>query len=125
LPRWIAPTNAPAEVRAAWAKYIAALEAHEAGHAELAIAAAAEMHKRMERIGSESDCNTLQTRVQTECQSVLDSFRAQEKDYDRRTRHGATQGATFRGRFPGGTNAPGRGPPPGRTNSVNSPRRPN
>ena len=125
LPRWIAPTNAPAEVRAAWAKYIASLEVHEAGHAELAIAAAAEMHKRIEKIGSESDCNTLKTRVQTECQSVLDSFRAQEKDYDRRTRHGATQGATLRGRSPGGTNAVGRWPPPGWTNSVNSPRRPN
>ena len=106
LPQWIAPTNTPAEVRAAWAKYLAALEVHEAGHADLAIAAAAEMQKRIKEIGSGLDCNTLRTTVQTECKAVLDSYRAQEKDYDRRTRHGATQGATLRGRRPGGTNAP-------------------
>ena len=96
LPRWIAPTNTPAEVRTAWAKYVAALEVHEIGHADLALAAAAEMHKRIKEIGSDSDCNALRTRVQNECQAALDSYRAQEKDYDRRTRHGATQGATFR-----------------------------
>ena len=127
LPRWIAPTNAPAEVRAAWAKYAAALEVHENGHADLALAAAAEMHKRIKEIDSNLDCITLRARVQAECKAVLDSHRAQEKDYDRKTRHGATQGATLRGgRFSGETNAAGRWrPPPGWTNSVNPPRRPN
>jgi predicted secreted Zn-dependent protease len=125
LPRWIPPTNTPPEVRTAWAKYIAALEVHEAGHADLAIAAAAEMHKRVTAIGNDLDCITLRTRVQSECQAVLDSHRAQEKDYDRRTRHGATQGATFRGQFPGGTNTAERWRRPGGTNSVNRPRRPN
>jgi predicted secreted Zn-dependent protease len=123
LPRWIAPTNTPAEVRAAWAKYAAALEVHENGHADLALAAAAEMHKRIKEIESNLDCITLRTRVQAECKAVLDSYRAQEKEYDRQTRHGATQGATFRGRFPEGTNDAGRWRPrPGWTNSVNSPR---
>jgi predicted secreted Zn-dependent protease len=125
LPKWIAPTNTPADVRAAWAKYVAALEVHEAGHADLAIAAAEEMHKRVKEISSDLDCNTLRTTVQNECQAALDSHRAQERDYDRKTRHGATQGASFRGRFPGGTKPSGRWPPPGWTNSVNSPRRPN
>ena len=126
LPRWVPPTNTPPEVRAAWAKYISALELHEAGHADLAISAAAEMHKRINEIGSDLDCITLRARVQSECKAVLDSHRAQERDYDRRTRHGATQGATFRGAFPEGTNAPGRGRRPwDGTNSVNSPRRPN
>jgi len=125
LPRWIPPTNTPVEVRTAWAKYIAALEVHEAGHADLAIGAAAEMHKRINAIGNDLDCVTLRTRVQNECQAALDSYRAQERDYDRQTRHGATQGATFRGQFPGGTNTTGRWRPPGWTNSVNRPRRPN
>ena len=124
LPRWIAPTNAPAEVRATWAKYIAALEVHENGHADLALAAAAEMHKRIKEIDSNLDCITLRARVQAECKAALDSHRAQERDYDRKTRHGATQGATLRGRFPGGTNSTERWrPPPGWTNTVNRPRR--
>src|SRR5688572_4133709 len=38
LPKWVAPTNTPVEVRAAWAKYVAALEVHEQGHADLALA---------------------------------------------------------------------------------------
>ena len=66
LPKWIAPTNTAAEVRAAWAKYVAALEVHEEGHADLAIAAAAEMHKRVGAISNDLDCNTLRTTVQDE-----------------------------------------------------------
>jgi len=117
LPRWIAPTNTPATVRETWVKYLRALEQHEAGHADMAIAAAAEMHKRIKEIGSLEDCEALRKKVQTECQAILDSYRAREKEYDEQTRHGATQGATLRGRFPGGTNAPDRWrPPPGGTN---------
>src|SRR5688572_5765820 len=119
LPRWIPPTNTPPTVRATWARYLAALEQHEAGHADIALAATAEMHKRIKEIGGESDCDALRTKVKNECQAILDSHRAREKEYDEQTRHGVTQGATLRGRFPGGTNAPGRWrQPPGGTNSV-------
>jgi predicted secreted Zn-dependent protease len=107
LPRWIAPTNAPASVRAAWHRYVTALAQHEAGHADIALAAAAEMHRRIPQIKSGDDCATLKSKVQSECTAILDAHRAQEKEYDQRTRHGATQGATLRGRRPGGPDAEG------------------
>jgi predicted secreted Zn-dependent protease len=96
LPRWVAPTNTPVSVRAAWQQYLTALTQHEAGHADFALAAAAEMHERIKAIGSDADCAALRSKVQSECQGIIDSHRAREKEYDERTRHGATQGATLR-----------------------------
>jgi predicted secreted Zn-dependent protease len=96
LPRWIAPTNTPASVRSAWQRYVAALAQHEAGHADFALTAAAEMHQRIKEIGSDPDCAALRSKVQTECQAIIDAHRAREKEYDQRTRHGATEGATLR-----------------------------
>jgi predicted secreted Zn-dependent protease len=96
LPRWVVPTNTPVAVRAAWQQYLTALMQHEAGHADFALAAAAEMHKRIKEIESDADCAALKTRVHSECQAIIDSHRAREKEYDERTKHGATQGATLR-----------------------------
>lgn len=112
LPRWVPPTNTPPTVRQTWAKYIRALEQHEAGHADIALAATAEMHKRIQEIGSESDCDALRAKIKDECEKILTAHRDREKEYDQQTRHGATQGATLRGQWPGGTNTVGR--PPGR-----------
>src|SRR5882672_1858319 len=47
LPRWTAPTNAPDSTKQTWQKYAAALGQHEAGHAAIALAAAADLRKRV------------------------------------------------------------------------------
>src|SRR5438093_2422362 len=46
LPRWTAPANAPVEVKTNWQRYITALGQHEAGHAQLALDAAAGLEKQ-------------------------------------------------------------------------------
>lgn len=97
LPKWVPPTNTLPAVREAWAKYLRALEQHEAGHADIALAATAEMHKRVKDIGTEPDCDALRTKVKTECDTILEAHRAREKEYDQQTRHGATQGARLGG----------------------------
>ncbi len=98
LPRWVAPTNAPETVKQIWQKYWTALAHHEAGHAAIALAAAAEIQKRVKEVGEGADCDFLKRKIKELAQGVVETHRKRDKDYDERTRHGATQGATLPGR---------------------------
>jgi predicted secreted Zn-dependent protease len=106
LPRWHAPTNATDDIKAEWQRYITALGQHEAGHAQFALHAAADMHKQLKKTGEAPDCDTLRSRLTSMCQSTVTSYRQREREYDERTRHGATQGAVLRGRSRGGPDPP-------------------
>lgn len=98
LPRWIAPTNAPESVKTIWQNYAAALGQHESGHAAVALAAATEMRKRVGQAGEGSSCDGLKQRINELSQQVVEEYRKRDKEYDERTRHGATQGAAWPGR---------------------------
>lgn len=96
LPRWTPPTNAPPELRADWNRFITSLGQHEDGHSRLAFAAVAELHKQVKAAGEDTDCGRLRNKINDLARRVVDDFRAREREYDRRTNHGATQGASFR-----------------------------
>ena len=98
LPRWIAPTNAPDTVKQVWQKYAAALGHHEAGHAAIALAAAADIRKRVREAGEGSDCAGLKKRINDLGRQVIEEHRKRDKDYDEQTQHGATEGASLPGR---------------------------
>jgi predicted secreted Zn-dependent protease len=98
LPRWIAPTNAPDTVKQIWQKYATALGQHEAGHAAIALAAAADVRKRIQETGEGVDCAGLKKRINDLCRQVIEEHRKRDKDYDEQTQHGATQGASLPGR---------------------------
>jgi predicted secreted Zn-dependent protease len=95
LPRWIAPTNATEDVRSAWERFITALGKHEAGHGQIAVAAAAEIHKRAKESGQDADCAALKQKINSLGQSILEQYRARDREYDERTKHGVTQGAVL------------------------------
>jgi len=96
LPRWTPPADAPAALAAAWTRFITALGEHEDGHSRLALAAVADLHKRIKELGPAADCDGLRKRINDLAGRVIEEHRQREKDYDRRTRHGETQGATLR-----------------------------
>jgi len=98
MPRWVAPTNAPETVKQIWQHYVTALGQHEAGHVAFALAAAAEVQKQAKEIGEGADCASLQKRINELAQQAVESHRQRDKEYDERTRHGATQGASLPGR---------------------------
>lgn len=86
LPRLV-DSDAPAEVRARWRRYVEALETHEAGHASRAWARVPDITSAL---------------LDSSCEAANDTARAIVKQmnkadiaYDSETRHGATQGATF------------------------------
>jgi predicted secreted Zn-dependent protease len=95
LPRWIAATNTPPEIKTAWQRYITALGQHEAGHAQFALNAAAEM-QRQSKTAEMADCEALKSTLNSQSQAILEDYRRREREYDERTKHGAAQGAVLR-----------------------------
>src|ERR1043165_5733333 len=95
LPRWIARTHVSPEVKRAWERYISELGRHEDGHAQFALAAAAEQRKRIQKLGAERSCDILKNRIDDLARQVLKDYRTKEQAYDARTDHGAKQGAPF------------------------------
>lgn len=93
MPRWTAPVGATPSTRNAWDRYIQALGQHEAGHAQLALAAAADLNKLAKGLGEQTDCVGLKEKINALGQAVLEDYRKREKAYDERTQHGLTQGA--------------------------------
>ncbi len=100
MPRWMAPTNALETTRKIWQQYITALGGHEAGHGAIAVAAAAELNKRVGSLGEATECDGLKRKIEALCPRVIEEFRARDKTYDATTRHGATQGAVLPGGRP-------------------------
>ena len=99
LPLWRAPTNVADGVKAAWDRYAAALGQHEASHAGYALLAVAELHKRVKRIEQDQDCIIMKKRINDAGQEVVAEYRRLDRDYDQRTRHGATEGAVLPARI--------------------------
>lgn len=95
MPRWIAPTNAAETTVNRWTDYRAALGRHEAAHAAIALAAAAELNKRARAIGVAADCDQLKQRLEEAGRIVIEEFRARDKAYDEKTQHGGTEGAVL------------------------------
>lgn len=95
MPKWSPPADAPAELVARWEKYQKALELHENGHKEHGLGAAREVREKLRGLDSEPDCDAMNRTANAAANRVVDDFKAKDKEYDRRTRHGATQGARF------------------------------
>lgn len=94
LPRWNPAGTAPAALVAQWDAFLRALSIHEAGHAELGSEAARSVRRELERVTAPT-CASMNSRAQEAVDRVLQEFRARNRLYDERTRHGATQGAVW------------------------------
>ena len=95
LPRWTAPTNAEPATRDEWRRYITALAQHELGHAQFAQLAAAGVRKVMSAMTTEANCEQLKKQINAGCNTVVENFKKRDQEYDERTRHWETQGASL------------------------------
>lgn len=98
LPLWTPPTNAPITVIQIWTNYFTALLRHEVGHGQMAVMAATELQRRVKQQGGGSDCESLKRTLNQLGDAVVAEYRQRDKEYDEKTRHGATQGAVLPGR---------------------------
>jgi predicted secreted Zn-dependent protease len=92
LPRWTPPTNATPELKAAWQRLFWNLAQHEGGHSEIALAALAEVHRRVKELPDDPDCDGLRPKVNAMIQGVLDEYHRLDGDFDQRTQHGRWSG---------------------------------
>lgn len=85
--------GASAQHQAAFDRYVQALSRHEQGHVQLGRDAAQAIDRAITALPEASDCATLQRAADALGHRLLREHAEREKDYDRTTRHGATQGA--------------------------------
>jgi predicted secreted Zn-dependent protease len=95
LPQWRAPSSAPDELRRRWAIYVRALHSHEDGHVRNGSDAADAIVNLLTNFGSRPSCGDIDRELQARGKRIVQQFIDKDIDYDRDTRHGATQGAVF------------------------------
>jgi predicted secreted Zn-dependent protease len=93
LPRWTPPADADSSVVTEWKRFIAALEAHEAGHKDIAAKAGRDLKDQLR--GLMGMCSIVGMRANDVARRVIDAASAAQKNYDAETRHGLTQGTGF------------------------------
>ena len=96
LPRWEKPAVVSASAVAAWDRYLADLTAHERGHADIGLAAAAAMLAALAPALAPGSATAwtaptaaaLAARLDARCEKILEVYRVRETEYDRLTDHG-------------------------------------
>ena len=97
MPRWVDRDAAPPKARARWDAFIEAVRKHEEGHRDHGVAAGRELARAVRVLGNRGDCRKLRTELDQLGERVTASYQALDREYDRATRHGITQGAILRG----------------------------
>jgi predicted secreted Zn-dependent protease len=94
LPRW-SGNRGDIALAQRWDRYRRALEEHEKGHAQVGIRAAEAIQSELSKVPPHATCADLQIVIESRVKGILEGAREEEADYDRRTKHGTTQGAVF------------------------------
>ena len=85
--------RATPDQRALFDRYLRALSRHEQGHVQFGRDAANAIDQGIAQLPSAADCATLEREANALGHRLLREHAEREKQYDRDTRHGATQGA--------------------------------
>jgi predicted secreted Zn-dependent protease len=95
LPKWSNESGADNATRQQWSRYFAALELHEQGHRRHGVDAANDIDRAIAAMPPAGDCDALGSAANVLGKRILQKYNQRDVDYDRDTRHGATQGARF------------------------------
>jgi len=85
--------NASPQQQATFDRYLRALAQHEQGHAQFGRDAAQAIDQGIARLPAAADCVTLERNADALGRRLLQEHVEREKQYDRDTGHGASQGA--------------------------------
>ncbi|MGQ0510078.1 MAG: DUF922 domain-containing protein [Betaproteobacteria bacterium] len=95
LPRWSPPAGVKGDLVSRWERYMAALRLHEEGHLDHGRGAEKEFIALATAMTA-SDCASLDRALRDRFSKLIADYQARDRDYDKRTEHGRTQGAWFR-----------------------------
>lgn len=85
--------GASAQQAAAFERFLPALREHENGHQRTAQEAARAIDSELRNFPAQRDCATLEAQANALGERLLERYRDKERQYDRDTGHGKTQGA--------------------------------
>ena len=94
MPRWVDAAAAPLDLQRRWNDHYAALQRHEDGHIQHGRELAILVKERLMGLGVMA-CDRLNALARGESQRLYENLKLRDKEYDARTNHGATQGASF------------------------------
>jgi len=92
-PNWVERHQASDALRAEWDRFMAALETHETGHADVFRTGLQALKTRIEAIEPRADCASLRTAFDAELAAFNRQMDDLQSAYERDTRRGALQGA--------------------------------
>ena len=95
LPRWTNEADAPSSLVARWREYYKALLTHEDGHKAIGIETAAAIRNAGTNVPSNSGCADMGRAIDRVANDLLKQGREKERQDDKVTAHGRTQGARF------------------------------
>ena len=95
MPQWTNESGAAPQLLQQWRSYYAALVKHEDGHKAIGTNAAANIRDAGLKLPPEPLCSELARSVDKMTSEILERYRQREREYDRDTDHGRTQGARF------------------------------
>ena len=95
LPHWSPPPGAAGDLAGRWERFMSALRLHEDGHVQNARNIESAVKRALLALSS-TDCGALDSAMRARFDQLLEQGRAADRDYDRQTDHGKTQGAVFR-----------------------------
>jgi predicted secreted Zn-dependent protease len=87
--------DSPAAVHEVWERWYPNLVRHENGHRDNALAVARRIEDGIRALPAQSDCRTLEERANALGTRLLTELRSNDRDYDRRTNYGESQGASI------------------------------
>jgi predicted secreted Zn-dependent protease len=95
-PRWEQARYAPPDLNARWQRFLEALRWHEGMHRRHGLEAGASVQRRLTQLLPQPDCAATERVANQMAHGIVARWRAADRDYDRRTQHGVTEGATLR-----------------------------
>lgn len=95
MPRLKDSIAIPPVVREKFATFHSRLMTHEEGHADHGIFAAREIDKALISLPRQGSCTALQALARQTADAIIEKYKQKDKDYDRLTGHGRTQGAVL------------------------------
>lgn len=93
VPQWTDRKKAPPLAQRQWKIYQTNLIRHEQGHVNIAVRAAHAIDKYIGTYGGASSAEHMRANIDRNTKLILEKYRKYDTSYDKRTRHGATQGA--------------------------------
>jgi len=95
LPEWTAPKGASEASVREWRRWLDATRSHEDGHRAIGLDTARTLAERLGAVGALPTCEDVDHAASAAGAEAIDAMRARHREYDRTTRHGATQGAVL------------------------------